>query len=336
MTKRQGNYDVLRFVSTFFVIVLHINAHYYTMTDNGVEGQLISFINIITRISVPCFVMISGAFILNNPKNIDFKFFYTHVFQNTVLPFLVISFVLLGASTIKAIVIHEDLLAPLKAFFIGDYFNLWFMFMLFGLYFFTPIIIMVKEKISNRIFCITSFIWLGFSIWFQSNSEHLVSYSFGVVFAYMGYYLVGNAIFENTKKKTHSKMLLCFVGSVVCIILTFFIRQFYSIGKYLWNPYVSFFSPTIVVASIFIFLTISNWNVKVSFGKLPHLLFYVYLFHTAIYQIIFSVLKSKIIYNTFITILVVSMVTFLISFVVAVVFWYIWRYFIKFILKNKN
>lgn len=325
MTDRQGNYDLLRIFSTFLVVLLHINAHYYSLVNNGNELFIASFLNVITRVSVPCFVMISGAFVLSKPKNKDFKYFYSHVFFKTALPFLVVSFVLLSFSTVKAIITHGDVLAPLKALIIGDYYNLWYMFMLFGLYLFTPIIIMVKERIPNRVFCISSFVWLAFSIWFQSNSEYLVSYSFGVVFAYMGYFLVGNVIYESTKKKSSIKAIAYTSLSVLFLVITYLIRQTFAIDRYLCEPYSSFFSPTIAIASVLLFIAIRNVNLKLSFGKLPNLMFYVYLFHTLVYQMIFLAIKDRIIYNTIISIMVISIVTFVISLIISLVFVRIWK-----------
>ena len=269
--------------------------------------------------------MISGAFVLSKPKNKDFKYFYSHVFFKTALPFLVVSFVLLSFSTVKAIYTHGDILAPLKALIIGDYYNLWYMFMLFGLYLFTPIIILVKETISNRVFCVSSFVWLAFSIWFQSNSEYLVSYSFGVVFAYMGYFLVGNVIYESAKKKSSIKAIAYMSLSVLMLVITYLIRQTFVIDRYLWDPYSSFFSPTIAIASVLLFIAIRNVNLKLSFGKLPNLMFYVYLFHTVVYELLFVVIKDRILYNKIITILVISVVTFVISLVISLAFDRIWR-----------
>ena len=85
-TNRQCNYDLLRIVSMIAVIILHINAHYFA-ESSGTIHIIQSAINILTRFSVPCFVMLSGAFILSQPKNIDYFSFYKKVFCNTVFPF---------------------------------------------------------------------------------------------------------------------------------------------------------------------------------------------------------------------------------------------------------
>lgn len=90
--KREYNYDLLRILSTVAVVLIHVNAHYFNGTMNtGSPINLIeNFINIITRFSVPCFVMISGAFLLHNEKNMDYKKFYSKTFYKTVIPFIII------------------------------------------------------------------------------------------------------------------------------------------------------------------------------------------------------------------------------------------------------
>ena len=179
---RENNYDLLRIISTFAVILIHVNAFYISkMTDYASNLYWIgSAINIVTRFSVPCFVMLSGAFLLSNPKNKDYKTFYKKTFR---------------------IISHASLWQPVENLLIGDYYNLWFMFMLFGLYIFVPIIIRVKESVSNKSYCIAAVIWLVFSVLNQLTTAYKLSYAFGVIFSYMGYFLVGNVIYENLRGK---------------------------------------------------------------------------------------------------------------------------------------
>ena len=132
-------------------------------------------------------------------------------------------------------------------------------------------------------------------------------------------------IYENTKNKSGVKAFVYLLISVLFIVITYFVRQLFVMEKYLWNPYSSFFSPFIATASVFLFMAVSNWSLKVSFGKFPNRMFYIYLFHTVIYEIIFIVLKDKIICNTILTIVLVSLFTFIISLIVSFVFIKIWN-----------
>lgn len=84
-TDRQNNFDLLRIISTFAVVLIHANAtiaNDYNISLLGYNIQ--SFVNVITRFSVPCFVMLSGAFILSNTKNADYKSFMQNHFIRLV------------------------------------------------------------------------------------------------------------------------------------------------------------------------------------------------------------------------------------------------------------
>ena len=326
MKKRMANYDLLRIISMFAVILLHINAHYLS-GENKDYYEVESFINIVTRFSVPCFVMISGAFSLSNLKNQDFSYFYRKTINNIVLPFLGALSILFLLSLIKAIVTGASIIDLLVAVFIGDFSNLWFMFMICGLYFFTPIIMLVKEKISYKAFSIVSFIWLAFAVYFQSFSEYLISYSFGIVFAYMGYYLVGNVIFERIPQKKRPGLYI--ILSLCLFITLFLIRKKYNITRYSMGPYISFFSPLTAIASLLLFLGFSDLSLNISFGNFSRQTFYIYLFHTIIFGALFNIIKDTLLINEIATILFISIATFIISWIVALMYIYIWKLIFK-------
>lgn len=75
MKIRESNYDLLRILACIAVIGIHASATYINMLyDNdflgGVDNNVFITIllNSLTRFAVPCFVMLSGAFILYNKK----------------------------------------------------------------------------------------------------------------------------------------------------------------------------------------------------------------------------------------------------------------------------
>ena len=86
--KVERNYglDLLRIISAISVVLMHVNAEFYFGEYGGADkNQLIKFIecfvNLITRFSVPVFIMISGAFNLSNSQNREQRFFYTKSFS---------------------------------------------------------------------------------------------------------------------------------------------------------------------------------------------------------------------------------------------------------------
>lgn len=64
---RENNYDLLRCVSILAVIALHFSDQYSNFGDTYKTSLIIW--SKITAFCVPCFVMLSGAFTLNNEKN---------------------------------------------------------------------------------------------------------------------------------------------------------------------------------------------------------------------------------------------------------------------------
>ena len=323
---RENNYDLLRIISTFAVILIHVNAFFiYRAADHSsVLYWVESAINIVTRFSVPCFVMLSGAFLLSNPKNKDYKTFYKKSFTKIFLPFIAVSVLLFPFAEINQLKMGGSLLAPIINIVTGNgYYNLWFMFMLFGLYIFVPIIIRVKESVSNKSYCIAAVIWLVFSVLNQLTTAYKLSYAFGVIFSYMGYFLVGNVIYENLRGKKNA--VVFFILSMACFSITFAYRFFYKVGEIAYDPFSSFFSPFIVLASLLIFIAFGNIKINRCFAKLSSRTFYIYMFHTIIFKSLLSLIGDKIKLNPIVTILLVTVVTFIFAWLVSIAFMEIWK-----------
>lgn len=59
-------------------------------------GWVIFLFNTLSRFSVPCFVMLSGAFILGSPYNGDKKFFYRKALKSTMLTTVIFQYYILS------------------------------------------------------------------------------------------------------------------------------------------------------------------------------------------------------------------------------------------------
>lgn len=114
--------------------------------------------NGVTRFVVPCFLLISGAFLLSNDKNAEWGNFYKKSFRKLGIPLLLISIVYvlyyyarniwyLYSKTYEKISWTEPLLNWLKGI-LGK--HLWYMYMLVVLYLLVPWLIRMKKELSNR------------------------------------------------------------------------------------------------------------------------------------------------------------------------------------------
>ncbi len=96
---RSRNYDFLRVVCTVAVILIHVSSSYKNAyTDISAFGRLYTdnllmtcIYNVVPRFAVPCFIMLSGAFILADDRNVEYRSFWHKKMQKTGIPALLFS-----------------------------------------------------------------------------------------------------------------------------------------------------------------------------------------------------------------------------------------------------
>lgn len=96
---RESNYDLLRIISTIMVISIHVSGLYiFALTSKNSFGDFYSknieitcLYNVLPRFAVPCFVMISGAFIISDDRNGNCQFFYGKSVKNIGVQIIVFS-----------------------------------------------------------------------------------------------------------------------------------------------------------------------------------------------------------------------------------------------------
>ncbi|MCR5609909.1 MAG: acyltransferase [Lachnospiraceae bacterium] len=111
--KREANYDLLRIVCAITIIACHVSATYKAaITDPDIFGKLYSehlptiiIYNTLSRFAVPCFMMLSGAFLVSNNNNIHFKNFYKKSYHSIVIPTIIFSIFYLCFSEVISVLI---------------------------------------------------------------------------------------------------------------------------------------------------------------------------------------------------------------------------------------
>ena len=324
---RNNSMDLLRIISCFTVILLHINYYYFGNIYESISFDKIylveSFINVITRFSVPCFIMISGAFILSNGKNSDFKSFYKKSFIKIFFPLLFLIFIL---SLFFLVDTGFSIRILFDSFFHGYFYNTWFMAMLLFLYILTPFIIIIKKNVSNKTFIGMAIFFLLWGFIFHISSSDNIPFSGNVVISFLGYYLIGNVLYEKFLEKKSSISLYMLI-SFLMVVITHLYRLFIKVDyRYSVGPYTNSFSPTIMLFSISTFCLFCNLKIKNNFFKLSNYTFYIYIFHTIIYQSIFRYFSLT--HNQFINIFIVTVLTFILSLLLSIGFKWFWGKYI--------
>ena len=173
---------------------------------------------------------------------------------------------------------------------------MWYMYMMIGVYFLAPFIVLVKINIPDKDFekiaCIFT-IWASLSSW---TSNYLLQWDLGKAFLYMGYFMLGYIIRNRTRSKHNNLLGVCFILSGIMLELVIAYIQYLHILQGIAENDEKYAlilpqTPWIVCASVVIFYGFSLLDIKWNFGKLSSYAFYIYLFHAGVWDIIRRVIK---------------------------------------------
>ncbi len=257
ISQKQNWIANLRVLSTIAVVFIH--------TSGGALfklGQIPSATwwsaNLISgfgRFTVPVFVMISGALLLG--KEIELFVFLKKRFLRVWLPFTVWVVVYIGYHNIFE---HNPI--SFKNAFLGyltggngQYGHLWFIYMILGLYLFTPIInyfILKATFLEIQYLLIISFISTSVFLLINQLLGLKLKLDIGNFGGYLGYFVAGYYLNKiDIKLNKYWFLLLFAVGYLVTILGTFWFST--NSGKFLGYFY-DYFSLNSVVMSLSIFI----------------------------------------------------------------------------------
>ncbi|WP_255993635.1 acyltransferase [Clostridium perfringens] len=288
--RREENLDVLRVISSFMVVLIHVSAIYVSTNINNYnyDFKVGNFFDSISRISVPLFVMISGAFLINNEKNKNFNYFMRKTINKIVVPTLIWSAIYVLYSILIQVfskINGENInyISPFIQWIKGEpYYHMWYMYMLIGLYFVTPFIIEIKDKIGKVNFIILAIILLiiGFLTTFIGDLPWPIRF-----ISYLGYFCLGDII-KNYCNKNFSYKIYLFIGISFLFLIFIFTNQ---IVKYnLLNNKLYFYNylnPLVIIASISIFkvfTSMKDLNCSKLISNISKHTFNIYMIHAGI------------------------------------------------------
>lgn len=311
-SKREYNYDWLRVISMIAVIMIHVSSNWVSsfsgyVSDGGKVEDLLNPLmacvyNSISRFAVPCFMMMTGAFVLADSKTANYKEFYRKKFIKIGVPTIIFSclyilyriplcFVGENTGMRKVFLLIEDIIKG------SPFYHMWYLYILFGLYLLAPIVIRFKDSIKYENFrkVVIIFLILGtFSRWTTENVR--LNWSLGAIFEYLGYFMIGYVIRRDLKKSNKKGVFLILVGFLIEIATSFIVYHFQIVKgiseSRLEYRIVSPYCPTIVLASVLIFagFTMLKSEHNTLIEKLAEMSFVVYLVHAGVLDVIVKIL----------------------------------------------
>ncbi len=303
---RESNYDLLRIICMAAVISAHVSDLYIkAVTNKELFGVFytehigaVSLYNVLPRFSVPCFVMLSGAFLLSEEKNAQCRYFYRKTFRSVGIPTVLFSLCyFLFAMAQAALSVFSNgrerirLLGPVTGWLRGEpFYHLWYLYMMVGVYLFVPFLVRMKKEMGERLFCKAAWVFLipaSLSAW---TCSYTLKWNLGLSFCYLGYFMIGYVIrnWAVSHKSNAKGLVWAGLGAGLELATAFFryIQARQGIAdrdmKYLLtDPYF----PLTTAASVLIFAGFSRMTLKRDFGKLSALTFLIYLFHAGVWDI---------------------------------------------------
>lgn len=289
---RENNLDLLRVISCLLVIILHVG---------GVYGQNISseypsyyftlgnFLHSMTRTAVPTFIILSGAFLLENIKNLDYRYHYKKTFNRVILPTLIFSVLYVIYSMIITKVQNMvtgssiSYSASIISWILGrPFYHMWYMYMIIGCYAITPWLIKLRLSIGNKSFEKLGwiFILIGIGIYFFK-----IKLIWPIQFIqYLGYFILGYTI-KKSNKKIENQFLSYLMKSISVLFIMFLFTEFNIRYSLLNDKFLLLepLSPLAILSSIFLYRAFLNLNVTSSFLlKFSKHTFNIYILHAGI------------------------------------------------------
>lgn len=334
MKKRMNNLDLLRIISCYSIILLHVSSIWINsyMGNGFFKLHKIDFYPVylesICRFAVPIFFMLTGALQLGYKSINNYKEFYKKSVIKILIPTIFFSVLFLIYNLLLKFILiqvsngnYMQLFDVFKEFLKGyPYYHLWYLIVICFIYLLIPILYKFKKSIKYELYKKICIVYFFLAIISSITSEHTLSYDIGLICYYIGYVLIGDIIITDSKTDNRKSIILIML-SIIIISINAIIR-FLVINNNILLKFslVENFSPLIVISSILLFLGFTKIRIRKDLSSFSNITLYIYIFHAVILDTIvrilvyFNILNSKS-SNLFILLLfiVVSLLSIVIS-----------------------
>lgn len=222
-SQNQFGISILRVVSTFFVIIIHVSGPLVVQYANisSFDWNVANVFDSLSRFSIPVFFMISGALLLD--KDYDLKdFLKKRSFK--ILPAFI--FWSLAYSLLNRCFFNNELFSMKKIIrdvFYGSEYHLWFIYVLLGIYLFTPIL---RPWIKNAK---QTHILYALGLWIVTLlmdipilKNYLPKVDLSYFSGFIGYFILGYYLTKFNIKNKFIPGLAIFIGLNITVLGTYF------------------------------------------------------------------------------------------------------------------
>lgn len=293
--KEDSSIDVLRIIAAFAVVVIHTTSVYINgnITAGNSLWWLANISNSFSRWSVPIFIMISGSLLINDNSFQNTNLFFKKRVQRILIPLIFWSIFFITFN--KYITGYFSIKDTVARLFLGEpYYHLWYLYLITGIYFVTPIISLFYANFNqkDRVRIIIS-IFIGGAInsmwskYFGQNDQFFV-FKF---LPYLGYFMLGKEIcLTEIHYNKYLYAVIWFFSSVLIALMTALLRDLDFQTTYFYD----YLNPLVIVQSISFYVFIKQIMVyshlSKEFGRILALLsmltFGIYIIHPVFIELV--------------------------------------------------
>jgi len=283
----------LRIFATIAVVLIHASTGYLNGKDfYAFDWNYANILNSFSRLSVPLFVLISGALLL--PKAEEPLAFYQKRLVKLIPIFffwnmIYILYYFFKYPSLQQYDLNQKISYIAEKMKSGANAHLWYLYLLPGLYLAIPFIHKLLKSCSKKDIEIFLILWyISLFLFNKRLSPYLPNFDLGFFTGYFGYLVLGYYLrIYNFNSRLFAYMIVCTATAIGTFYLSLQQQRFDSL-------LYGYLAPNTVWAAAFLFVTFKNklntapvpkylsWIDKYSFGiYLSHILFLNYI-HPAI------------------------------------------------------
>lgn len=253
MRGKNHNIEMLRAISCVMVIVIHVANYFSRAYGNITQGEYIfaTLCNALARVSVPCFLMISGALLLGRQDTIKQSLKRTFRLFVALLAWSVIYYLFNVYYMRTPVVLRDILEVPAEA-------HLWYLYALIPIYFALPLLQWVCGKMKPWMEITILCIYVSITVILTVSTALSKIYDFHTEWFLIGrnlFYVFAGHVLMKYKDKIKGKAKgWLFVYLASCVLNAFLTFVF----SYITGKHVIFFfwyrSAFIMIGAICFFL----------------------------------------------------------------------------------
>ncbi len=330
--ERTVYFDYLRVCATIAVIILHVSAYNWDVTDvYGKAYFVFNFYDSVVRWGTPVFLMISGAIFLNRDLTIE------KIYKKYILRMIVAFF---SWALIYALFIKGNLYDRIKIVITG-YYHMWFILMIIGIYMCIPFIKEITKQDNIAKYYLLLAIIFAFLVpeismifndfkwgeytekFYKLIMSDISSMNMHIVLGYASYFVLGYMLDKHELSRMHRNIiyLLGLFGVAFTIIADLIVAL--KTGECCDHYYGSFnINVMFEACAIFVLLKYKSYNnrkLNELFRRISKYSFGIYLVHVLIRDQLNRVfgINSLTILDPITSVIVISLVVFFISLIIS-------------------